>query len=143
MSLLIESVQSPDGFGGVSRIVCKTFISRILWMYKDSSKHTTSLCKENIEQNQPFPLLVYTFSLHEIYQQEIFVSNNCLMSISYSFISTTLSKLNSKQRRVRMIRFPLLVDGAHCQSEWCKSDHELPKLPFPTSVRQLQRTAVL
>lgn len=43
MSLFGDSVQRPVRLGGVSRIVCNTLISRILWMYKDSSRHTTNL----------------------------------------------------------------------------------------------------
>lgn len=32
----------PAGFGGVSLIVCSTFMSRMLCIYKDSSRHTMS-----------------------------------------------------------------------------------------------------
>lgn len=32
----------PAGFGGVSLIVCSTFMSRMLCIYRDSSRHTMS-----------------------------------------------------------------------------------------------------
>lgn len=37
------SPDSPEGLGGVSLIVCSTFMSLMLWMYSDSSRHTISL----------------------------------------------------------------------------------------------------
>ena len=43
----MERAQSPFLLGGVSRMVCNTFMSRILWMKSDSSRHTTNRYKEN------------------------------------------------------------------------------------------------
>lgn len=48
LSLLIDSAHRPWGLGGVSRIVCRTFMSRMLWMYKLSSKQTISRCVKKI-----------------------------------------------------------------------------------------------
>lgn len=42
LSLFMLKAQSPWGLGGVSLIVWSTFISLILWMYKLSSRQTTS-----------------------------------------------------------------------------------------------------